>query len=236
MKRRWLVLVALALGIIAGWVVFDNYRVVPAVVAAGDLALGERLTLDSVDVRDVHPGSLPAGAYTSAASVAGHYVTGPVPEGQFIVAGQLATSRQGALLAHSWPVPAGYALVAVPVNATRALGGALKPSQSVDVLVVDVLPKAGSDGVARSRVEILGRGVLLVDLRSDSGDSVRSPDGAAPSRGPSVRIASAVLAVPAADVARYVERIPTGTFVLSVRLPREAAEEIEAAPAGGTSR
>ena len=68
-------------------------------------------------------------------------------------------------------------------------------------------------------MELLGRGVLLVELRSDRGEVLHAPsDDGSLARRASVRIGAAVLAVPAADVPRYVARIPTGTFVLSQRL------------------
>ena len=142
------------------------------------------------------------------------------------MAGQLADSRRAALLAHAGAIPPGHALVAIPVDATRALGGVVPPSQIVDVLVASPDPAADRavSGAAPQVVEVLGRGVLLVELRSDRGEALQAPsDDGSLARRASVRIGAAVLAVPAADVPRYVARIPTGTFVLSQRLDEPAS-------------
>ncbi len=107
------------------------------------------------------------------------------------------------------------------MDATRALGGVVPPSQIVDVLVASPDPSAdrATSGSAPQLVELLGRGVLLVELRSDRGEVLHAPsDDGSLARRASVRIGAAVLTVPAADVPRYVARIPTGTFVLSQRL------------------
>ena len=77
-------------------------------------------------------------------------------------------------------------------------------------------------------MEILGRGVLLVELRTDRGEPLLAPSGdGGLDRGPKGRIGAAVLAVPSADVPRYVVRIPSGTFVLSQRLDEPASASID---------
>ena len=168
----------------------------------------------------------PAGALTSLEAAVGAFATGPIPAGQYIVAGQLADSRRAALLAHAGSISPGHALIAIPVDATRALGGVVPPSQVVDVLVASPDPAVDRRtmyGSVPQQVEVLGRGVLLVELRSDRGEPLHLPsdDGGLAQRA-AVRIGSAVLAVPAEDVPRYVARIPTGTFVLSQRLEEPA--------------
>ena len=221
MKRHWLLAVGLILGLAAGVLVYQSMQLAPVVTAARPLDVGDRLTPDDLSVRDVNPAARPTGALTSLEAAVGTFATGPIPAGQFIVSGQLADSRRAALLAHAASIPPGHALIAIPVDATRALGGVVAPSQVVDVLVASPDPAADRvlSGSAPQQVEVLGRGVLLVELRSDRGEALLTPsddDGLA--RRASVRIGAAVLAVPAADVTRYVARIPTGTFVLSQRL------------------
>lgn len=221
MRRHWLLAVGLLLGLAAGVLVYQSMQLAPVVTAARPLDVGDRLTPDDLSVRDVNPAARPAGALTSLEAAVGAFATGPIPAGQYIVSGQLADSRRAALLAHAGSIPPGHALIAIPVDATRALGGVVPPSQVVDVLVASPNPAADRvlSGATPQRVEVLGRGVLLVELRSDRGEALLAPsddDGLA--RRASVRIGAAVLAVPAADVPRFVARIPTGTFVLSQRL------------------
>ena len=221
MRRHWFLAVGLVLGIVAGVLVYQSMQIAPVVVAARPLASGDPLTPDALELQNVNPAARPSGAFTSVEAAAGAYATGPIPKGQYIVDGQLAESRRAALLAHAAPIPPGHALVAIPVDAVRALGGVLPSSQIVDVLVASPDPAAG-DGASAStphQVEILGRGVLLVELRSDRGEPLQAaPDSEGLNRRAAVRIGAAVLAVPAIDVPRYVARIPTGIFVLTQRL------------------
>lgn len=221
MRRHWFLAVGLLLGLVAGVLVYRSMQVAPVVVAARPLVLGDSLTPDALELQNVSPGARPSGAFTSVEAAAGAYATGPIPKGQYIVAGQLADSRRAALLAHAVTIPPGHALVAIPVDAVRALGGVLPPSQLVDVLVAtpDPVAVAGAAAAMPHQVEILGRGVLLVELRSDRGEPLHvSADSGGLNRQAAVRIGAAVLAVPAVDVPRYVARIPTGIFVLSQRL------------------
>lgn len=221
MKRHWFLALGLLLGVIAGVLVYQHMQVAPIVVAARPLAPGDPLTPDALDFRNINPAARPAGALASIEAAVGSFATGPIPKGQYIVVGQLADSRRAALLAHAATIPSGHALVAVPVDAVRALGGVLPPSQIVDVLVASPDPAAvhGAAAAAPHQVEILGRGVLLVELRSDRGEPLETAsDGEGLNRRAAVRIGAAVLAVPAIDVPRYVARIPTGTFVLTQRL------------------
>ena len=231
MRRHWLLAIALLLGLVAGVLVYRSIQLAPVVTAARPLALGDRLTPDALTLRDVNPASRPAGAVVSMEAAVGAFATGPIPAGQYIVAGQLAESRRAALLAHAGPIPPGHALVAIPIDATRALGGVVPPSQIVDVLVAEPDPAAGHPApvAAPQRVEILGHGVLLVELRTDRGEPLRTPSGdGSLDRGAAARIGAAVLAVPAADVPRYVARIPSGIFVLSQRLDAPASTAMDA--------
>ena len=221
MRRHWLLAVGLLLGLAAGALVYQSMQLAPVVTAARPLEVGERLTPDALSVRDVNPAARPAGALTSLEAAVGAFATGPIPEGQYIVDGQLEDSRRAALLAHAGSIPPDYALIAIPVDATRALGGVVPPSQVVDVLVASPDPAVDRAmfGSAPQQVEVLGRGVLLVELRSDRGEPLHLPsDDSGLAQRAAVRIGAAVLAVPAKDVPRYVARIPTGTFVLSQRL------------------
>ena len=122
MRRHWFLAVGLVLGIVAGVLVYQNMQIAPVVVAARPLASGDRLTPDALELQNVNPAARPSGAFASVEAVAGAYATGPIPEGQYIVDGQLADSRRAALLAHAAPIPPGHALVAIPVDAVRALG------------------------------------------------------------------------------------------------------------------
>ncbi|MCY3783049.1 MAG: Flp pilus assembly protein CpaB [Chloroflexi bacterium] len=221
MKRHWLLAVGLLLGLAAGVLVYQSMQMAPVVTAARPLDVGDRLSPGDLSVREVNPAARPAGVLTSLDAAVGAFATGPIPAGQYIVSGQLADSRRAALLAHAASIPPGHALIAIPVDATQALGGVVPPSQVVDVLVASPDPAADRtlSGSVPQQVEVLGRGVLLVELRSDRGEVLQGPaDDDSLARRASVRIGAAVLAVPAADVPRYVARIPTGTFVLSQRL------------------
>ena len=229
MRRLGFLAVGLLLGLVAGILVYQSMQVAPVVVAARPLASGDSLTPDALELQNINPAARPSGAFASVEAAAGSYASGPIPKGQYIVAGQLADSRRAALLAHAAKIPPGHALVAIPVDAVRALGGVLPPSEIVDVLVASPDPAAGHGASASAphQVEILGRGVLLVELRSDQGEPLQiSSDGEGLSRRASIRIGAAILAVPVIDVPRYVARIPSGIFVLTQRLDEPPSVEL----------
>lgn len=99
-------------------------RLVPYVVARGDLAVGERVDADDLTVAraDVPP-FLSERAFRSAGEVVGAVVVAPVARGELV--------QRSAVLREGMP----GRQVSFPVEGARAVDGSLQPGEAVDVLV-----------------------------------------------------------------------------------------------------
>jgi Flp pilus assembly protein CpaB len=207
----------LALG--AGIIYYGNTRETTAVVANGDLQVGSAITDSSVSLRRVHPGSIPAGSARQLSDVVGKFVAWPILDGQFVPLKALARDR-ASLIAGGLAVPSGFHAISVPVTAADAVGGALRPGDYVDVLVV---AKNQLAGATPQPANILGKHVLVLGLRTDQGQALDTSGGSAGTvRGLNFgnqRLASIVLAVDPDDEARYVgaEAVDTFSVVLNLQ-------------------
>lgn len=123
----------------------------PYVVARDDLAVGERITADDLTLArlDVPP-FLAARAFRSPADLVGVVVVGPVARGELVQAA--AVVREAVKGRH----------VSFPVEAARAVDGALQPGEAVDILVT-----YGTGENATTAV--VARGARVVRLRRPSG-------------------------------------------------------------------
>ena len=105
------------------------------VVAAKDLAAGEKLTFASVTpIKVLTSSGSVAGLFSNPESISGRVLLVPVPSGEAIAAPELASADATAGLAAT--VPKGLRAVSVPIN-DLASGDAnlIKPGNHVDVLV-----------------------------------------------------------------------------------------------------
>jgi Flp pilus assembly protein CpaB len=134
----------------------------------------------------------------------------PLLRGQLVltraVASELPGFRTGLVLS------SGLRAFAIPVSAVNAIGGAIVPGSRVDVLAVPVLGRAPSGRAT----ELLASAAVVLDVRDDSGAAYLPREGKANAATLNERIASIVIAVPAADEIRFADRIATSTFVLAL--------------------
>ncbi|MBN1178293.1 MAG: Flp pilus assembly protein CpaB [Anaerolineae bacterium] len=112
---------------------------VPIVVSAQNIAPGMELTDDAVILQDWPVDALPTGAFTDLEEVYGEMVSVNVPRGMPIVEDMLIelTVGAGAGSLASWMIPEGQGMVAYALPATRytSVAWALRPGDSVDVLI-----------------------------------------------------------------------------------------------------
>jgi pilus assembly protein CpaB len=209
--QRGLLLVALAAGLVAGGLYWLSAQRVPVVVAASDVAPGRALTLSDLELRQLPPDAVPAGAVTDASAAIGHYMRGPLAKGQLLLAGLLADAP--AAFDGGVPVPAGQRAVAIPVDAAHALGGAVVPGSRVDVIAVPVHGRAPSDRVT----ELIVPSALVVDVRGEQGGSFeRHPTASRSATSVRERMGSVVVAVSLPLAMRIADRSATSTFVIAL--------------------
>ena len=203
--RVGLLALALLLAGAAAYMYASDNRAANALVLARDVPAGQQLVEADLEYRTAVGGALPTGAVSDPAEAVGKHARGPLPKGQYLVAGQLDPVAGRALAESSFPLPDDWALVSLPIEFEHALGGAVAPGQAVDLYAV-VKRSAGP-------AEILVPGARLVDLRSRDGGSLalaRSTDA-----GGDESIGSVLIAVPRALLGAVIARIESSHFVLA---------------------
>jgi Flp pilus assembly protein CpaB len=207
----------LVLSLAAGAIYYVNTRDVTVVVAKGDLQVGTTLSAGSVTLRRVHPGDVPPGSAGTSAEVSGKYVAWPILDGQYIPTKALSADRAG-LIAGGLQVPAGFRAISVPINASDAAGGALRPGDLVDVMAV---AKNQPPGASPAPAMSLGKRVLVLGVRTDQGQALDTGSGTGSVRGlqfASNKIGSLILAVPEGDESRYAAAGAVSTFTVVLYL------------------
>lgn len=206
--QRGLLAVALVCGAIAGWVYYSSLQRASVVVAAHALDADRPIAALDLVVRELPPDVVPAGAVRSLDDAVGRVPRAPLWPGQILVAPALGS---GAAAFHSGLVPpAGQRAVAIPVNASQAVGGALVAGAHVDVIAVPVSGRAP----AGRTTELIASNVTVLDVRGENGGAM-SP-GAPVRQGTAAleRLGSVVVSVTPSDELRIADRIATSTFVL----------------------
>ena len=195
-------------------------QTVAVVVATHDLRAGTRVAPGDVEELRVHGDGVPAGAIESTDAAVGAWVTWPLAGVEPVLARMLRTTRSGAGAAAGLDVPDGDRAVAVPVQPAGAVGGLLSPGDRVDVYVAPAPGSHPGDGGADpAPASQLGSDVLVLQLRSDQGQVMGEgpPDEFRGLGAGTTRLGSVVLAVPAAESARYAAA-SSGAVYLALRV------------------
>jgi Flp pilus assembly protein CpaB len=207
----------LVLSLAAGGIYYANTRDATVVVAKGDLPVGTTLSASSVTVRRVHPGAVPAGSARTSVEVDGKFVAWPILDGQYIPTRALSADRAD-LISGGLQVPAGSRAISVPITASDAAGGVLRPGDLVDVLAV---AKNQPPGATPAPAATLGRRVLVLGVRTDQGQALDPGSGSGSARGLQIgshKIASIILAVAEGDESRYAAAQAVSTFTVVLDL------------------
>lgn len=205
---RVLVAVALLAGVLAGALYHSSVQRVGVVVAARDLAVGERVGPADLRVAELPPDAVPADAARDPATLEGLVARTALHEGQLVVGPTLGAETSAFAL--ETRLRSSSRVVALPVTVSGALGGAIVPGARVDVLAVPLPGLAPPERMT----ELIGRSVLVLDVRTESGARVwdpRQPQVADPLR---ERVGSVLVEIPAMLATLFADRVVTSTIVL----------------------
>jgi Flp pilus assembly protein CpaB len=211
MKRYLYLGCAVLLAGIAAVLVLRAQHTVPVVFATHDVAAGQQISTDDVELRSVHDDGAPAGALRDADAASGRYAALPLTAGEPVLDRAVTRQRSGGALSHQFAIPSGYVAIAVPVQPAGAVGGMLQAGDRVDVYATPLSRQGSGAGLtttdAGAGTSLLGRDVLVLELRSDQGQSMQPKDsGGGTVHGLNFgggKLGSVVLAVPTAEVQRY---------------------------------
>ncbi len=185
MNRNRLLLigvVALALGALVSLGVYQNLKSktsrdtrpgVDAVVAAGDIQVGAKLS--DGDVRVVHypDGSMPPNIFHAKSEVVGRGVILPISQGEFILPSKLAGENAG----YGLPglIPPGMRAMSVRVNEVVSVAGFVLPGTRVDVLLTGTPGGSGDQQTTTvlENVAVIATGQKLE--RNSAGEPQSSP-------------------------------------------------------------
>lgn len=207
--RRWLVVLALVAGCLAGATYLAADRRAEVVLARQDIAVPRPLTREDLEVRTVAADLVPDDAVRSVDAAIGSVPRAPLMRGQLVLGRAIAQDTSE--LRSGLPLPRGQRAIAIPVGAVAAVGGAVLPGSRVDVLSVPVLGRAP----AGRTTELLIAGASVLDVRGETGAPLVQGD-AKTHAATGDRIASVVIAIPMDDELRFADRIATSTFVLTL--------------------
>jgi Flp pilus assembly protein CpaB len=215
MRRIVYLAMCIMLSGVAGLLYYAHTEQSTAVVATRDLPVGTRIQEADLTTRRVNPASVGPQVVTTVSMAIGQVVAFPILEGQLLDARQIAPSKNAALLGSGLQVPAGYRIIGLPVTATTAVGGVLKPGDLVDVIAIPNPVKTASlPDVSGATPVRIGENVLVLGLRTEEGNPVDQADhGLNPGNG---KPASVLLAIAQNEETTYSAAIADSTFVLTL--------------------
>jgi Flp pilus assembly protein CpaB len=185
--------------------------------ATADIPVLTQVTGDMVELVRVSPLGVPPNAARSLDAVVGRYASLPILSGQDVDARALEAIPGSQAFGFGAPLAPGEVAFALPVTAEQAVGGALTPGAHVDVIAVpnDAKQAGAASGAAPSAVT-LGQDLTILALRSTDGrdlaaDETGDATGAIPPK-----LASVVVAIPAARLSEFATAAMTSTFYLGL--------------------
>lgn len=192
----------------------------PVVVAAKPLNYGDVVTAEALRLVSWPASGVPDGAFTEIAAAASQSEGSPrvvlreMVAGEAVLPGKVSSAAGTATLASR--IAAGKRAVTVPVSGTRGLGGLVRPSDRVDVL----LTRHRGAGLETGRPPV---DVLLLDAKVLAADR---PGGPAGVRDAAVR--SVTLEVSPEEAQKLALAETLGTLSLALRhVPGGRAGEID---------
>ena len=115
------------------------------------------------------------------------------------------------------PLAPGEVAFALPVTAEQAVGGALTPGAHVDVIAVpNDAKQAGVASGAAPTTLTLGQGLTILALRTTEGRELAVDEAADSTGAIPPKLASVVVAIPAARLSEFATAAMTSTFYLGL--------------------
>ena len=195
-----------------------------AVRARADVPVLTQITADMVELVQVPPAARPADAATSLDAVVGQYAAAPILAGQYLDTRALEATPGQRTFGFGAALPPGHVAFALPVEPAQALGGALTPGASVEVVAVpNALRQATAPSEDQPEAVVLGEGVVVLALRTGEGQALTEVE-ADSTRTTALppRLASVVVAIPADELPDYATAVLTSTIYLALS-PQDAA-------------
>jgi pilus assembly protein CpaB len=215
--RRIYLGVFVLLSALAGAIYYVQTRQAPIVVATHDLLVGTRIQDTDVMVRAVNPGSVGPRVLSSPEEVVGQVVSSPILQGQAVDRRQIAPRKNASLVSAGLQVPSGYRIIGLPISPAQAVGGVLQPGDLVDVMAIPNPAKGASLAEESSAAPmIIGKGVLVLGLRTDQGTQLEQSDHGLNQI--TSKPGSVLLAIPEAEEATYSAAIAGSSFVLALTI------------------
>lgn len=195
-----------------------------AVRARADVPVLTQITADMVELVQVPPAARPADAATSLDAVVGQYAASPILAGQYLDTRALEATPGQRTFGFGAALPPDHVAFALPVEPTQALGGAITPGASVEVVAVpNALRQATAASEEQPEAVVLGEGVVVLALRTGEGQALTEIDAdSARTTALPPRLASVVVAIPADELPDYATAVLTSTIYLALS-PHDAA-------------
>lgn len=197
-----------------------------AVRARADVPVLTQITADMVELVQVPPAARPADAATSLDAVVGQYAAAPILAGQYLDTRALEATPGQRTFGFGAALPPGHVAFALPVEPAQALGGALTPGASVEVVAVpNALRQATAPSEEQPEAVVLGESVVVLALRTGEGQALTEVDAdSARTTALPPRLASVVVAIPADELHDYATAVLTSTIYLALS-PHDAAAQ-----------
>ncbi len=176
-------LVALALAFLVSSSVYSKLKGKPepgltagveVVVAAKDLAVGSKVTNDSLKMVRMPEAAVPPTAIRQKTEVLERGVVLPIATGEFILPSKLAADKAGSGLPSL--IPPGMRAVSVRVNEVVSVAGFVLPGTRVDVLLTG---NPGNGGADQQTTTVLENVAVLATGQTLERNSAGNPENAA---------------------------------------------------------
>ena len=198
----------------AYWLAQPRTEVVRATV---DVPVLTQVTADMVELVRVSPLGVPPNAARSLDAVVGQYASLPILAGQDVDARALEAIPGSQAFGFGAPLAPGEVAFALPVTAEQAVGGALTPGAHVDVIAVpNDAKQAGVASGAAPATLTLGQGLTILALRTTEGRELAVDEAADSTGAIPPKLASVVVAIPAARLSEFATAAMTSTFYLGL--------------------
>lgn len=185
--------------------------------ATADIPVLTQVTPDMVELVRVSPLGVPPNAARSLDAVVGQYASLPILAGQDVDTRALEAIPGSQAFGFGAPLAPGEVAFALPATAEQAVGGALTPGAHVDVIAVpnDARQAGAAAGAAPAAVS-LGQNLTILALRTTEGRELVGEDAADSTGAIPPKLASVVVAIPAARLSEFATAAMTSTFYLGL--------------------
>ena len=199
----------------AYWLAQPRAEVVRAKV---DIPVLTQVTPEMVELVRVSPVGVPPNAARSLDAVVGQHASLTILAGQDVDSRALEAIPGSQAFGFGAPLAPGEVAFALPVTAEQAVGGALTPGAHVDVVAVpNDAKQAGVASGAATPTITLGQNLTILTLRTTEGRDLAIDETGDSTSSIPPKLASVVVAIPAARLSEFATAAMTSTFYLGLK-------------------